>query len=132
MKDYLLIILNNQQSIHVINKFLNRFEPGSFQFLIDFIESNFNEIVHNQFGITILRTCLLKCNPEQKNIIITLILQHARSLCWDEFGNYAIQYLLDYVDNIGGKVYDQLKGQIVALSKNKFGSNVIEKVNQIF
>ena len=46
----------------------------------------------------------------------------------DAFANYVIQYILDLkITDVGTIVGEQLLGSLLALSKEKFSSNVIEK-----
>ena len=46
----------------------------------------------------------------------------------DAYANYVIQYILDMkLSDVGTIVGEQLLGSLLALSKEKFSSNVIEK-----
>ena len=56
------------------------------------------------------------------------IARHTGIFVKDPYANYVIQYILDLkIDEVGVQVGEQLLGQLLVLSKEKFSSNVIEK-----
>lgn len=51
----------------------------------------------------------------------------------DQYGNYVIQYVIELKNmEINGKIADKLKGFVFELATEKFSSNVIEKVSNVF
>ena len=56
------------------------------------------------------------------------IAKHTRIFVKDPFANYVIQYVLDLkMIDVNREVGVQLLGSLLALSREKFSSNVIEK-----
>jgi hypothetical protein len=67
-------------------------------------------------------------DPQQAQLV-NEITYNALTLVQDPFGNYVVQYILDLNDNrFSDGVTRQFTGNVCALSVQKFGSNVIEKV----
>lgn len=62
--------------------------------------------------------------------MIEIVLKRALEFMTDQYGNYVIQFILtlnDYSTN--KKIADMFLSDLPFLSKQKFSSNVIEKVN---
>jgi hypothetical protein len=56
------------------------------------------------------------------------IAKHTRIFVKDPFANYVIQYVLDLkMGDVNKEIGVQLLGNLLALSREKFSSNVIEK-----
>ena len=63
--------------------------------------------------------------------LFDLIIKNSILLVSDQFGNYVIQYVISLKDQILiEKIIDSFQGNIEYLSKQKFASNVIEKVKK--
>ena len=64
--------------------------------------------------------------------LVEIILKRALEFMIDQYGNYVIQFILtlnDYSTN--KKIANIFVSDLTYLSKQKFSSNVIEKVNNI-
>ena len=62
--------------------------------------------------------------------LVTKITKHSLELVQDAFGNYVVQYILDLGEpNLSEPVILQFRGMVCNLAKQKFSSNVIEKVS---
>jgi len=61
--------------------------------------------------------------------VFNCISKHTNNLVVNQYGNYIIQHLLDVCpSNITNTIKEKLSGQYVRYSKQKFSSNVVEKV----
>ncbi|KAG9976770.1 pumilio domain-containing protein, partial [Aureobasidium melanogenum] len=76
----------------------------------------------------VLQRCIDHASGHQKAALVQHITMNAFTLVQDPFGNYVVQYILD----LGEPAFSQplaqsFLGNVAALSKQKFSSNVIEK-----
>jgi hypothetical protein len=65
--------------------------------------------------------------------MIRQIIKNTQILVEDQFGNYVVQYVILMRDfSVNKLISDEfLQMNIVSLSKQKFSSNVVEKVKQV-
>jgi len=66
--------------------------------------------------------------------LIKLIIKHTQLFVVDQYGNYVVQYVIMLKDfNANKLIADEfLKMNIIAISKQKFSSNVVEKVLKVY
>jgi len=116
---------------HVIQRFLHACTPAFNQFIFDAICLNIIEVATNRHGCCVLQRCVDSASEFQREALVSCIVDNAVTLVQDAYGNYAVQYVLDLnipaVNARLGRIFTQ---QIVALSEQKFSSNVIEKCLQ--
>jgi len=56
------------------------------------------------------------------------MLPHLSTLITDVFGNYVVQKLIEFgSEQIRATIADQIMGQMLPLTKNKYGCRVIQK-----
>lgn len=68
---------------------------------------------------------------EQRDRVIEAIRRNTLQLVQDAFGNYVVQYVLDLKqEKINDSITEMLLGNVTELSKQKFASNVVEKVSK--
>lgn len=128
-------VLTNHFGVHVLQKFQHQFSHKAQQWLFDYINQHMKEVATNQQGIVVLKGCIEVGSIEQRDETIEHILKYCREFSVDEYGNYAIQSMIDHADDkikVINEIYKNLKGEIATLCKNKFSSNVIEKVYVLF
>jgi len=76
----------------------------------------------------VLQRCFDHGTSAQRQQLIQAVLSHAIELVQDPFGNYVIQYILDFGDETSTNlVVQQFVGHVTHLAMQKFASNVIEK-----
>jgi hypothetical protein len=62
-------------------------------------------------------------------MLIETIIEHTLELMLDQFGNYVIQYVVSLGNvDVNMHITDAFKMDLINLCKQKFSSNVIEKV----
>lgn len=113
---------------HVIQKCLNKFTPRDAQFIFDAVGKSCTDVGTHRHGCCVLQRCIDHAVGDQKAWLIGQISDNAYRLVQDPFGNYVIQYILD----LNEPAYTEplvmmFKGNVCALSRHKFSSNVIEK-----
>jgi hypothetical protein len=114
---------------HVIQKILNHFPSSDIQFIIDQVARECVNIGTHRHGCCVIQRCIDHADRAQQFFLINQITENSFVLVQDPYGNYVVQYILD----IGEAAYSEaicrcFLGQVAALSKQKFSSNVIEKV----
>lgn len=116
---------------HVIQRFLHTCPPALNQFIFESVCTSIITVATNRHGCCVLQRCVDSANEYQRDALVTCIVDNAVILVQDAYGNYAVQYVLDLnlplVNARLGQIFTQ---QIVALSAQKFSSNVIEKCLQ--
>lgn len=116
---------------HVVQRFLHVCTPAMNQFIFDAVCESIIAVATNRHGCCVLQRCVDSASEFQREALVTCIVDNAVALVQDAYGNYAVQYVLDLnlpaVNARLGHIFTQ---QIVALSEQKFSSNVIEKCLQ--
>ncbi|CAD0113019.1 unnamed protein product, partial [Aureobasidium uvarum] len=113
---------------HVIQKCLNHLSPEDAQFIFDAVGTSCVIVGTHRHGCCVLQRCIDHASGHQKGQLVHHITMNAFTLVQDPFGNYVVQYILD----LGEPAFSQplaesFLGNIAALSRQKFSSNVIEK-----
>jgi hypothetical protein len=113
---------------HVIQKCLNHLSPEDAQFIFDAVGTSCVIVGTHRHGCCVLQRCIDHATGHQKGQLIHYITINAFTLVQDPFGNYVVQYILD----LGEPAFSQplaqsFLGNVAALSRQKFSSNVIEK-----
>ena len=89
-------------------------------------------IAITKYGCCVVQKCLINANKEQKEKIIYLVLQNTFNLIRDQFGNYVYQCVLMLKDEkINYKIIEIIYEKLIPLCKEKYSSNVIEKIFEI-
>lgn len=106
------------------------FLRDSIQFIIDDILKNIAPLSCHPYGCRVLQRILEHCAEPQKSDVLDALLTCHKVLLDDQYGNYVIQHVLQY-----GRVQDRqsllgiiVAGGILTLSRQKFASNVVEKL----
>ncbi|KAF9518191.1 hypothetical protein BS47DRAFT_1338447 [Hydnum rufescens UP504] len=112
---------------HVIQKLIERVSPDRLPFVVSFCGAVY-ELSTHPYGCRVLQRCFEYLPDSQTRPLLDELQKYAPNLMQDQFGNYVIQFVLER-----GSVEDRaimiskLKGQMLAMSKHKFASNVCEK-----
>ena len=116
---------------HVLQKILNKLKKDAetFSFIFEELIANFQEIAVHKHGCCVLQRSI-DCAPERFRLRMSrLALDRLQLLVQDAYGNYVVQYLIE--KNEHGFLLEtvhKLRGDISRLAKQKFSSNVLEKV----
>jgi len=80
------------------------------------------------YGCRILLKMLKKCKSDKMDSIINQIFNHINSLIYDKYGNYIIQYFIQYGNNFQKEsIYEVIEHNVIQMSSEMYSSNVIEK-----
>jgi hypothetical protein len=109
---------------HVVQKMLVYLTDTSF--IVARVTEHCLDLATEQTGLNVIKRCLsLDCTL--KSGLIKALEDNCVLLCQDPFGNYVIQHLLDCV-GATPRLCGLFREKIMALSTQKFSSNVVEKV----
>ncbi|SCU84701.1 LAFA_0D11496g1_1 [Lachancea sp. 'fantastica'] len=130
--DQVVVLINDLNGNHVVQKCIFKFPPSKFDFIIDAIvdHNNIVRISTHKHGCCVLQKLLSVCTLQQIFKISVKIVQFLPHLINDQFGNYIIQFLLDIREldfYLLGEIFDKLSVEMCQLSCLKFSSNVVEK-----
>ncbi len=103
------------------------------QLVYDVIKTNIIPISTNKNGCCVIQKLIDNSQDEFKELLIDSIIECSLGLILDQFGNYVIQYILAFKDyNYNERIILGYLNDISYLSKQKYSSNVIEKVSYIY
>ncbi|SCV04126.1 LAME_0H15962g1_1 [Lachancea meyersii CBS 8951] len=130
--DQVVVLINDLNGNHVVQKCIFKFPPTKFDFIIDAIvdHNNIVKVSTHKHGCCVLQKLLSVCTLQQIFKISVKIVQFLPHLINDQFGNYIIQFLLDVKEldfYLLGEIFDKLSIELCQLSCLKFSSNVVEK-----
>ena len=128
LEPYVVKLVQDLNGNHVIQKCLTRLGPEQSQFIYDSVAKWCVVVGTHRHGCCVLQRCIDHSQGTQRANLIGQIISCAFDLVQDPFGNYVVQYILDLDEPVFTKALCEcFHGRIVALSKQKFSSNVIEK-----
>jgi pumilio RNA-binding family len=114
---------------HIIIKYVSTIKSPLNQFVYDIIVESLIDITTHKHGCCVLQKCIEYATNDQKKVIINKLVENTILLMCDAFGNYVLQYIITLEDfDVNYKIASCFKSHITYMSKQKFSSNVIEKV----
>ncbi|KAI3767490.1 hypothetical protein L2E82_17637 [Cichorium intybus] len=122
-------LANDPNGHHVIQSCLVRFDSDFNQLILEDIADNCFSVATDKSGCCVLQTCLDRSYGKIRNRLITEILLNAIQITEDPFGNYVLQHMVGMkIPELTRLIVRQLKGHFASLSRNKYASNVVEKL----
>ena len=132
LKGKIFELSNDENANHIIQKFIINIQYPYNNFIYEELYENFIYIAITKYGCCVIQKCLINGNKEQKEKIVCLILQNTFSLITNQFGNYVYQCIILLKDEkINYKIFEIIYNKIIPLCKEKYSSNVIEKILDI-
>ena len=123
---------NDEHANHIIQKFILNIPFPYNNFIYDELYQNFMNVVITKYGCCVIQKCILNGTKEQKDKLIYLVLQNTFHLIRNQFGNYVYQCVLFLrYESVNLKIIEIIYEKIVPLCKEKYSSNVIEKILEI-
>ena len=124
-----VVLIQDLNGNHVIQKCLNHLKPEEAQFIFSAVGYHCLTVGTHRHGCCVLQRCIDHATGVQKSQLVNSVIQNAYSLVQDPFGNYVVQYILDLNNpEFTRPLCFGFGGKMVELSKQKFSSNVMEKV----
>ncbi|KAF9421916.1 mRNA binding protein puf3 [Podila epigama] len=119
--------VKDQNGNHVIQKAIECVPSEHIQFIINSFTGQVYTLATHPYGCRVIQRMFEYC-ADTKIPLLDELHRYIPNLVQDQYGNYVIQHLLER-----GKpaekslVVSKVVGQVLALSKHKFASNVVEK-----
>lgn len=87
-----------------------------------------NKLAFHAYGCRVIQKFLENSKGDKLKLILKRLLEMVVPLCKCQFGNYIMQYIVEHgpVEEKNA-VLATVKGNFIALSLDKFASNVVEK-----
>lgn len=128
LKDNVAKCIQDQNGNHVIQKCVEVI-PHQCGFIISAFSGRVMELATHAYGCRVIQ-CIMQHCPEQEDTIFNELLKAVDVLAKDQYGNYVIQHVLQHVKDESKveRIYAALKPKFFYLSKQKFASNVMEKM----
>ena len=113
-----------------LEKILSYFEEEFQKDIINYICNNFIELAYNANGICLVKKILLMTHKKDLHKRLkNLIHDNALNLIVHQYGNYAIQTILENWDDSDLiDILEIYKTRYISLSTQKFSSNAIERI----
>lgn len=128
LQNHVVDLVQDLNGNHVIQKCLNRLGAEDAEFIYEAVGQNCVTVGTHRHGCCVLQRCIDHASGAQKARLIAQITSNSFALVQDPFGNYVVQYILDLAETrFTNPLCGTFAGNIPALSKQKFSSNVIEK-----
>lgn len=120
--------IQDQNGNHVVQKCVEVI-PQRCGFIISAFSGRVMELATHAYGCRVIQ-CIMEHCPEQEDAIFNELLRGVETLARDQYGNYVIQHMLTHVadESKVERIFAALKAHFFEFSKEKFASNVMEKV----
>ncbi|ESL08561.1 pumilio/PUF RNA binding protein 5 [Trypanosoma rangeli SC58] len=124
------LAVNSQHTRRVLQSIFERHKSEALTPIVTTIAQSSQQLAVSQQGcIAVIRT-IENTLPHQQRSVISMLLPVLPSLTMNCYGNYVVQCLLQHMDraSLVSVVCRAFVGHWLVLSRNKFASNVIEKI----
>ena len=130
IKNYIDNFAYNIYGSRILEKILAYFEDEFKQEIIEYICENFLELAYNNNGICLVKKILLMTHKKDLHIKLKkLVFDNALNLIVHQYGNYAIQIIIENWDETDLKeILEIYENKYIFLSNQKFSSNVMERI----
>ena len=130
IKNYIDNFAYNIYGARILEKILAYFEDEFKKEIIEYICENFLELAYNNNGICLVKKILLMTHKKDLHIKLKkLVFDNALNLIVHQYGNYAIQIIIENWDETDLKeILEIYENKYIFLSNQKFSSNVMERI----
>jgi hypothetical protein len=131
LQQHLLNIAKDSYGNHVIQKYLSCITYPDNELIFNTIKTNMLTIVNSKHGCCVIQKAVKEGHACQKKEIMKEINKYLFEILANQFGNFAIQYILTTDFKEGeidlNELTDLIGNNIVYLGKQKYSANVLEK-----
>ena len=114
---------------HILLKLINLNNSYVNNIIFSEIYDNILIIVTYKHGCCVLQKCIEKSNENEKKKLFECLIKKGKQLICDQCGNYIIQYVISLKnDELNKQIVNILNQDLEQYSKQKFSSNVVEKI----
>jgi len=119
-------MVHDQNGNHVVHKMIQCLRPSEIIFVVDEILEHTFSLAMHPFGSRVIQRLLKKLHRERVLPLLREIIKHSVILSMNRYGNYIIQWIIKNCVVERRRIFRNLVGRVAELSRDKFGSNVIE------
>lgn len=129
---HVLDCVRDQNANHVIQKILEQVPSAHLDFIASAFLGHVQVLASHCYSCRVLQRIFAYCSEEQRRPLLDEMHKDTLRLMQDQYGNYVVQWVLQH-----GEERDRLaivrvaKSHLLALSRHKFASNVVEHVIQV-
>lgn len=129
LQGHVLQCVKDQNANHVIQKIIERVSPSRIDFIPKAFEGQVFQLAAHCYSCRVLQRIFEHCDGSQSRPLLEELHRHTKQLMQDQYGNYVVQWVLQRGSRADkDAVVAVAKGQILALSRHKFASNVVEGI----
>lgn len=129
LSKHVMQIILNTSGHYVILRFLSKFGYPYTRFVHRALVGHCYDFSTDHYGLRVMKAAVDAGPHSQLTNVFNCIVKHTNTLVENQYGNYIIQHLLDVCPvQITNTIKEKLCGRYVRYSKQKFSSNVVEKV----
>merc|ERR1719233_593568 len=129
LSKHVMQIILNCSGHYVILRFLSKFGYPYTRFVHRALVGHCYDFSTDHYGLRVMKAAVDAGPHSQLTNVFNCIVKHTNTLVENQYGNYIIQHLLDVCPvQITSTIKEKLCGKYVRYSKQKFRSNVVEKV----
>lgn len=130
LRGHVLEMVQDQNANHVVQKLLSVVEnPEDIRFISDTFHGRVVSLGAHCYSCRVLQRIFERCGQAQARPLLEELHQSSERLMADQYGNYVIQWILQRgMPQDKMKVIEAVVGKVLALSRHKFASNVVEQV----
>lgn len=128
-----LILIKDNNGNHVVQHCLECLRNEDNKFIFVAAARHCVDIATHQHGCCVLPKCIRYSSGEHRQRLVAEISANALLLAQDKYGNYVVQYVLDFrIPSAAATLTLQFEGNYVHMSMQKFSSRVVEKCLVVF
>jgi len=124
-------MVDDQHGNHVVQKMIQCLRPSDIGFVVDEIVEQTLSLAMHPYGSRVIQRLLQKLNSRKVRPLLREITSHSVILSKNQYGNYIIQWIIKNCVVERRMIVKNLVGRVAELSRDKFGSNVIEAAFRI-
>jgi len=132
LDQHVLECVKDQNANHVIQKCIEQVNSSNnIDFIIRAFYGRVFDLSTHPYGCRVIQRMLEHCYPDLKELtepVLEELMSYAEQLCKNQYGNYVLQHVLQHsTTQAKDKIVDVVSKNILAFSKHKFASNVVER-----
>jgi len=132
LDQHVLECVKDQNANHVIQKCIEQVNSSNnIDFIIKAFYGRVFDLSTHPYGCRVIQRMLEHCYPDLKELtepVLDELMSYAEQLAKDQYGNYVLQHVLQHSNpDARDAIVDVVARNILAFSKHKFASNVVER-----
>ncbi|KAI3854821.1 hypothetical protein MKX03_004214 [Papaver bracteatum] len=127
MKPTLLSVMLNQNGSQLVQKLCKHVQNMYLGDLYEIAVINCGKLATTEQGCFSLKAIIESIDDPLKTQLLSIIIDQTVFLSAHAYGNFVVQHVLERHPNTANLICNELRGHLFRLSKDKYGSNVVEK-----